>query len=121
MVIKPVGQSGAPPDLSSVGAVEASSASVAASQAASVSATADAANRAAIHAAVEQAALQVKAGQIEFSDGVSRVISAMADQQVPAALDGAVREARLREVQQVFGDDPRIAASVERLLRGALA
>lgn len=119
MVIKPVGHSGVSPELASVGAVDAASGAQAAVQAAAVSATADAANRAVIQAAVDRAGSAVRAGEIDFADGVSRIISAMANQQVPAGLEGALRETRVREFEQVFADDPRVAASVARLLRAA--
>lgn len=119
MVIKPVGQSGVSSELASVGAVDAASGAQAAAQASAVSAASEAASRAVIQAAVDQAGAAVRAGEIGFAEGVSRVISAMANQQVPAGLEGALREGRVREFEQVFADDPRVAASVERLLRAA--
>ncbi|NQW63832.1 MAG: hypothetical protein HQ461_13450 [Deltaproteobacteria bacterium] len=63
----------------------------------------------------------MKTGEIAFSTGISEVISSMARQQMPAGLEGPALDARLAEAEQVFADDPRVAASVERLLRGAIA
>lgn len=119
MVIKPVGQSGVSPEPSAVGSIDAASGTPSTSLTAAVSRAADADNRVAIQTAVERAASAIQAGEIGFAEGVSRVISSMASQQLPAGLSGPVRETRLREMEQVFADDPRVAASVERLLRAA--
>jgi len=77
--------------------------------------------RATLQATVDRVAAQVKAGELQFSNGVTEIVSSMARQQMPAGLSGPALESRLREAEQVFADDPRVAASVERLLRGAVS
>ncbi len=119
MVIKPVGQSGASNGLHGVEEIGGAAGTQAAGTAAGVGATSEASLRAALQATVDRVAAQVKAGEIPFTTGVSEVISSMARQQVPSGLSGPAFDARLLEAEQVFADDPRVAASVERLLRGA--
>ncbi len=121
MVIKPVGQSGASTGLHTVGEVGGASGADAAGAAASVGSASEASLRAALQATVDRVAAQVKAGELQFSTGVTEIVSSMARQQMPAGLSGSALETRLREAEQVFADDPRVAASVERLLRGAVS
>jgi hypothetical protein len=121
MVIKPVGQSGASTGLHGVGEIGGAAGAEAASASAGVGATSEASLRAALQATVDRVAAQVKAGEIPFSTGVSEVISSMARQQMPSGITGPAFEARLLEAEQVFADDPGVAASVERLLRGAIS
>lgn len=116
MVIKPVGQSGLSSGIQEVDAVAKASGEA---QAIVGVAAADAAARTAVTQAVEQAGAQVRAGQVTLTDGVAQVISAMARQQVPSGLDGAAADARYRELEQVFADDPLVAAAAERLVRAA--
>ena len=118
MVIKPVGQPGPSSGVHGLSAVEGAAA---ATQPLSGVAAADAAARTAMTKAVEQAGAKVRAGEVSLSEGVSSVISAMARHQVPAGLEGSVADARHRELEQVFADDPMVAAAVERLVRAASA
>jgi hypothetical protein len=121
MVIKPIGQSGASTGPDGVGEVGGATGAEAAGAASGVGASTEAALRAALQSTVDRVASQVKTGEIAFSTGLSEVISSMARQQMPSGLKGPALDARLAEAEQVFADDPRVAASVERLLRGAIA
>lgn len=121
MVIKPVGQSGASTGLHEVGEIGGVAGAEGASASTGVRATSEASLRASLQATVDRVAAQVKAGEIPFTQGVSEVISSMARQQVPPGVTGPAFETRLLEAEQVFADDPRVAASVERLLRGAIS
>lgn len=121
MVIKPVGQSGISPGLHEVGGVGSAAGAEAAGAASGVGAASQASLRAALQSTVDRVASQVKTGEIALSTGISEVISSMARQQVPAGLTGEAFEARMLQAEQVFADDPRVSASVERLLRGAIS
>lgn len=121
MVIKPVGQSGASTGLNGVGEIGGAAGANAAGAAAGVGSPSQAALRAALQSTVDRVASQVKTGEIALSTGISEVISSMARQQVPAGLTGEAFDARMLEAEQVFADDPRVAASVDRLLRGAIS
>ena len=121
MVIKPVGQSGISPGLHEVGEVGSAAGAEAAGAASGVGAASQASMRAALQSTIDRVASQVKTGEIALSTGISEVISSMARQQVPAGLTGEAFDARMLEAEQVFADDPRVAASVERLLRGAIS
>ncbi len=120
MVIKPLGHSGASPGLHGVGEVGGAAGAEAAGAASGVGAASQASLRAALQSTIDRVASQVKSGEITLSTGTSEVISSMARQQVPAGLTGEAFEVRMLEAEQVFADDPRVAASVERLLRGAI-
>ena len=121
MVIKPIGQSGASTGLHGVGEVSGATGAEAAGAASGVGSPSEASLRAALQSTVDRVASQVKTGEIAFSTGISEVISSMARQQMPAGLKGPALDARLAEAEQVFADDPRVGASVERLLRGAIS